>query len=106
QTRREVFFVMSTTRGRKRRINTISAPGDGTTFAPESVDFDAAVASFIRYCRVKNLAKLTLAYYDDVLKDLRNLLARQGVYEPRAVSREVLENCIEDKRGAGVKDVT
>lgn len=97
---------MSTTRGRKRRINTISAPGDGTTHAAESADFDAATASFIRYCRVKNLAPLTISYYDDVLKDLRKLLDRQGVTEPRAVTREVLEKCIEDKRGGGVKDVT
>lgn len=93
---------MSSTKGRKRRINSISATENGTTYA----DFDEVVAAFIRYCRVKNLAPLTLSYYGDVLKDLRNLLDKQGVSEPRQVTREVIERCIEDKRGAGVKDVT
>ena len=94
---------------RKRRRNIISAAGGGTELLPESTDFDAAEASFLRYCRIKNLAAGSITYYRDVLRELRRLLRQQGVdepIEPVKVTREIFENCLLAKRDSGVKDVT
>src|SRR5690625_1490325 len=115
----EAFFVMSKNRqgrtsqqsrtgqqGRTRRHNSIAARSGGTVLPPESLDFDAAQASFIRFCRVKNLTDLTITYYNDVLKELRRLLDIEGVDEPHNVTREHVESCIMAKRDEGVKDVT
>lgn len=91
---------------RKRRRNIISAAESGTVLSPESTDFDAAEESFIRYCRIKNLAEKSVVYYRNVLRELRRLLMKQGITEPRQVTKEVFENCLLEKRDAGARDVT
>lgn len=61
---------------RTRRPNTIAATVSNgeSAYAPESLDFDLAIAAFLRYCRVKNLTASTIEYYTNTLKRLAKLL--------------------------------
>lgn len=90
----------------KRRKNVISSPATSGKYAPESVDFNVAEASFYRHCRVKNLADLTIVYYEDVLRELRKLLSEQNISRPIDVTKDVMETVILAKRDGGVADAT
>lgn len=90
----------------KRRKNVITATVASGEYAIQSVDFDAAVSVFIRHCRVKNLAAHTVAYYVDVLRELRRLLEAQNVTRPIDITSDAMESAILAKRAEGVADAT
>lgn len=90
-----------------RRKNTIAVSGTvSTSLPPESEDFDAAAATFLRNCRIKNLSDPTMTYYNDVLKMLKKLLTAQGVMRPIDVTHDHIHDAVIAKREEGVKDVT
>lgn len=92
----------------KRRKNTIAVSGlDATKLPAESEDFESAVATFLRRCRVRNLTGHTIIYYTDILTILKRLLAEQGVTRPVDITQAHIEACIVKKREIEeVKDVT
>ncbi|MGG1644466.1 tyrosine-type recombinase/integrase [Paenibacillus sp. NRS-1782] len=93
---------------RGRRANTIAAvTADSVTKQPaESLDFDIAIASFIRQCRVKNLTDETLKYYRNVLRSLKDLMYEQGITRPIDVRSEHVGECILMRQESGVVDIT
>jgi Site-specific recombinase XerD len=86
---------------RRRRVNLISAVN--TTHAPESIDFDAGKAAFLRYCRIRNLTDNTLAFYSDTLRELVRLLNEQNITKPLDVRRDHVMTAIELKRKQKIK---
>lgn len=73
---------------------------------PESDVFDAARATFIRHCKLRNLSDTTITFYRDMFKLLEKLLAGQGVEKPRLVTHEHIHEAFLAKREEGVQDVT
>ncbi|MGO4375613.1 tyrosine-type recombinase/integrase, partial [Paenibacillus sp. MCAF20] len=93
--------------GPVRRKNTIAVSGYDATKAPaESAEFDVAIATFLRNCRIRNLAGPTVTYYSDVLSMLTRLLQRQGIARPSDVTHEHIHECILAKRTEGAVDAT
>jgi integrase/recombinase XerD len=89
---------------RTRRVNLISAISSiGTDHAPESLDFDASVSAFLRYCRIRNLSEHTLAFYSDTLKELIRLLKAQNIERPIDVTRAHIMTAIETKQNERIK---
>lgn len=90
----------------KRRKNTVIAVSDGTTLSPESESFEAAGATFVRYCKLRNLSKETILFYRDMLRLLERLMSEQGVERPIEVTHDHIHEAFVMKREEGVKDVT
>lgn len=91
----------------KRRKNTISVSGyDATKLSIESEDMDAAIATFLRHCRVKNLTELTVEYYTDVLSILKRMLKKHEITQPIDITTDILNTIILEKRDEGVVDAT
>ncbi|WP_248928994.1 tyrosine-type recombinase/integrase [Paenibacillus hamazuiensis] len=94
---------------RKRRVNSIGAAATtgGVEYALPSVDMDAAISAFLRYCNVRNLTVDTVKYYSDSLGELKRLMAAQSVIRPIDIEQEHLYTCIERKQEQGnVSDTT
>lgn len=85
---------------RSRRVNSIgAAPETGGVSLPEqSLDLDAAINAFLRYCNVRNLTTDTVRYYSDCLSELKRMLAAQGIERPIDITRDSLYGCIEAKK--------
>jgi len=61
-----------------RRRNTIAVSGyDATNLPKEADEFDVAIASFIRHCKIRTLSGQTITNYQDVFKFLEKLLRRR-----------------------------
>lgn len=91
---------------RSRRVNTINtdiAETAGIVSAPESVSMDAAMAAFLRRCRVRNLTKETLRYYEDIFADINRYL---GAHRPLDVTQDDVETYVESKLKTDVKATT
>lgn len=97
---------MSGKTGNRRRRNVITGTASSGKYAPESVDFDAAESAFLRHCRIKNLAPLTITFYEEVFRELRRILETEGIDRPIDVTREVLESAISARRDEGLSDAT
>lgn len=93
--------------GPVRRKNTIAVSGYGAVkAAAESEEFDVAIATFLRNCRIRNLADTTVTYYKDVLSMLKRMMAQQGVERPTDVTHDHVHECILAKREEGAVDAT
>lgn len=90
---------------RIRRTNTLAAEAEGTVYARESLDMEAAVSTFISECRARNLAPLTIIYYRDMLSDLTKVLAKLEITRPIDVKKAHMSDVIRDKR-EGRSDAT
>jgi integrase/recombinase XerD len=92
----------------RRRPNTISATVEAgeSKIAPESVDIDVAIATFLRNCRVKNMTDESLKYYDVMLRGLKTLLDEQGVIRPIDITFDNVDECILARQESGVADAT
>lgn len=90
---------------RKRRVNLTSA-GRGNSSVehpPESLEMDAAIASFLRYCRIRNLTDETLNFYRDTTKELTKQLYAQDIDRPIDITKEHVMAALESKRGEKIK---
>lgn len=93
--------------GPVRRKNTIAVSGySAVKAAAESEEFDVAIATFLRNCRIRNLADTTVTYYKDVLSMLKRMIAKQGVERPTDVTHDHIHECILAKREEGAVDAT
>jgi len=90
----------------KRRKNTLVALNSGTEWPPEAESFEVAEATFIRYCKIRNLSGTTLTYYHDMFRILVRLMTEQDVEQPRLVTADHIHEAFITKREEGVKDVT
>lgn len=101
-------FVMTQAR-RTRRPNIIKAEvaADGESSYPiEALDYGAAVETFLRDCRVKNLSRPTITYYSNTLTELVKFLQKVGVERPLDITEENFKSCILAKQESGVLDST
>ncbi|WP_082926845.1 tyrosine-type recombinase/integrase [Paenibacillus tuaregi] len=90
---------------RKRRVNLAAAGRKSSTveLPLESADFDCAVYSFLRYCRIRNLSGNTVDFYRDVLKELEKQLASQDVTRPIDITKDNVLNAMDKKRNEKIK---
>lgn len=88
---------------RRRRVNSIYATpsaaaaeeaAKGSVIAPESVDINAAINTFLRQCEVRNLTANSIRYYRECLAVLKRLLADQGIKAPADVAQIHIDECI------------
>lgn len=94
---------------RTRRPNIIRAEValDGESKYPlEALDYDAAIETFLRDCRVKNLSRASITYYSNSLKELVKFLRKVGVERPIDVTEDNFKACILAKQDSGVLDST
>ncbi|MCM3272977.1 tyrosine-type recombinase/integrase [Paenibacillus elgii] len=93
---------------RSRRPNTIAATVDSgeSKYAAESLDLDVAIATFLRHCRVKNLTKETIRYYNEVLSYLKKTMADIGVDRPIDLTKEHVDEIILARQDGNVSDAT
>ncbi|MGF7045665.1 integrase/recombinase XerD [Paenibacillus sp. DS2015] len=94
---------------RTRRPNLIKAEVmlDGESKYPlEALDYDAAVETFLRDCRVKNLSRASITYYSNAMKELVKFLRKVGVERPLDITEDNFKSCILAKQESGVMDST
>ncbi|WP_063892674.1 tyrosine-type recombinase/integrase [Paenibacillus sp. Leaf72] len=92
-------------KGRGRRVNLASAGGGKSPvqYPAESLDLDAAITSFIRYCRIRNLTQDTLNFYRDTLLELTRQLQKQNVERPIDIVKDTIMVALETKRSTPIK---
>ncbi|MCU6709797.1 tyrosine-type recombinase/integrase [Paenibacillus sp. J5C_2022] len=91
----------------KRRKNTIAGHGYGASKRPpESEDFDIAVNTFIRNCKIRNLSESTISYYRVILKVLREHVTKSGIDRPSDVTAEHIHEFSIERRESGSPDTT
>lgn len=84
----------------KRRMNSIKAAPEtgGIDYAPQSLDMEAAVNAFLRYCNIRNLTADTIQFYREGLTLLRKMLEAQEIRRPVDITKNSLYICIERRK--------
>ncbi len=93
---------------RVRRVNSINSRiTDGNVeYVAEATDFTSAIDTFLLHCRVKNLSRFTIKYYNNTLSELVKFLRIVGVERPIDMTEAKLNECILAKLASGVQDST
>lgn len=84
------------TQKRTRRPNSIRATVlDGESNYPiEATDFEAAINTFIRNCRIRNLTEKSVKYYMNVLTEFHKVVTEIGVTRPMDITQHNVEDVI------------
>lgn len=83
------------------RSNDISEFNTGAEYPIEAVEFEKAIETFIRHCRVRNLSDQSIKYYRETLRELTKTIE---VERPMDVEKRDIEDCILANRDKGKKD--
>jgi len=90
-----------------RRKNTVAVSGyDATRWPAEAEEFEIALNTFIRHCKIRNLSDSTIVYYRDVLGMLRKVSERMNVRRPIDITHEHIHDFMLAKRDEGAADAT
>ncbi|MFD2702762.1 tyrosine-type recombinase/integrase [Paenibacillus shunpengii] len=83
---------------RVRRTNTLKSNTYKAEDVPESVDFKAALATFLKDCSDRNLSPRTLEYYTEIVTDLTQQLNKLSVFRPVDVKTAHIMDIVVQKR--------
>ncbi|SFS47445.1 tyrosine-type recombinase/integrase [Marininema halotolerans] len=89
---------------RKRRVNTIHVGEDtqgGTILSLEAEEFEIALKTFIRNCRIKNLTEESIKYYRQAINKFAQVC---GKSRPVDITQEDVENAILNMRSKKLSD--